>query len=77
MGKSDNFETKLNRLEDIVAELENQDLDLDTTLKKFKEGMDLGKECRKMLKSIELEVNKVLSADDAQEPETESFDGDV
>lgn len=67
------FEKKLKRLEEIVEKLENTELDIETTLKLFQEGMLLGRESRKMLDDIEIKVNKVLSADSDGNVQTEPF----
>ncbi|WP_022850240.1 exodeoxyribonuclease VII small subunit [Limisalsivibrio acetivorans] len=71
MKESGAFEKKLVRLEEIVEKLENEDLDIETTLELFQEGMKLGKESRKMLDEIELKVNKVLGTDEDGNVETE------
>lgn len=39
----DNFEDTIKQLENIVNELENDELDLDTSVKKFEKGMELSK----------------------------------
>jgi exodeoxyribonuclease VII small subunit len=71
MKETGNFEKKLKRLEEIVEKLENEDLDIETTLELFQEGMKLGRDSRKMLDEIEVKVNRVLSADDDGNIETE------
>ena len=43
------FEDKMKRLEEIAVELEKGDLDLDTSVTKFEEGMKISKECNEML----------------------------
>lgn len=69
------FEKKLKRLEEIVEKLESGELDIETTLELFQEGMQLGRESRKMLDEIEIKVNKVLNADSEGNVETEELDG--
>jgi exodeoxyribonuclease VII small subunit len=69
------FEKKLKRLEEIVEKLESGELDIETTLELFQEGMQLGRDSRKMLDEIEIKVNKVLNADNEGNVETETIDG--
>ncbi len=74
MKETGAFETKLKRLEEIVEKLENSELDIETTLALFQEGMQLGRESRRMLDEIEIKVNKVLSADSEGNIRTEPAD---
>ena len=53
------FETSIKRLEDIVSKLEAGNLDLDTSIKSFEEGVALVKECQKIISEAELKVNKL------------------
>ncbi len=55
-----NFETSLKELEKIVRELESGDVSLDDSLKKFEQGIDLYKNCRKTLEGAEKKI-KILS----------------
>lgn len=63
------FEESLEKLEQITREMENGDLSLESSLKKFDEGMRLADFCTKKLdeaqKRIDILVNKdgVLSAE--------------
>ena len=62
MAKSDKkFEDKLAELEEIVTTLENGDVTLDESIKKYTEAMKLVKECDDELKMIEDNVNKIVS----------------
>jgi exodeoxyribonuclease VII small subunit len=56
------FETSIKKLESIVEKLEEGDLDLDTSLKSFEEGVALVKECQKIISEAELKVNKLLDS---------------
>ena len=56
------FETSIKKLEAIVEKLEEGDLDLDTSLKSFEEGVALVKECQKIVSEAELKVNKLLDS---------------
>ena len=51
------FETSIKKLEAIVEKLEEGDLDLDTSLKSFEEGVAIVKECQKIISEAELKVN--------------------
>ena len=56
------FETSIRKLEAIVEKLEEGDLDLDTSLKSFEEGVAIVKECQKIISEAELKVNKLLDS---------------
>ena len=56
------FETSIKRLEDIVSKLEAGNLDLDTSIKSFEEGVALVKECQKIISEAELKVKKLLDS---------------
>ncbi len=50
------FEKDLERLEEIVAALENGELSLDDALKRFEEGIKLAKRCEKALTDAEKKI---------------------
>jgi len=56
------FESSIKKLEAIVEKLEEGDLNLDTSLKSFEEGVALVKECQKIISEAELKVNKLLDS---------------
>ncbi len=60
--KKDTFESSLKRLEKIVDEMENSQLDIDKAMKLFEEGISLVSECSSKLnetkKKIEILVEK-------------------
>jgi exodeoxyribonuclease VII small subunit len=58
--KNLNFEDSLARLEGIVDALEDNDVSLEESVKKFEEGIKLVKDCQKQLKEAELKVNKLM-----------------
>ena len=58
--KNLNFEDSLVKLEGIVDALEDNDVSLEESVKKFEEGIKLVKDCQKQLKEAELKVNKLL-----------------
>lgn len=55
-----NFETAITRLDKIVKDMENGDLSLDESLKKFEEGINLIRECQTALEDAEQKV-KILT----------------
>ena len=54
------FETSLNRLEEIVSELEQGDLPLEQSLKLFEEGVKLARICNTRLQDAERKVEILL-----------------
>lgn len=52
------FESKLERLEQIVAKMNAEQTSLEESLKLFKEGQKLAKEASKALESAKLEIIK-------------------
>ncbi len=58
--KNLNFENSLAKLEGIVDALEDNDVSLEESVKKFEEGIKLVKYCQKQLKEAELKVNKLM-----------------
>ncbi|MCR5145911.1 MAG: exodeoxyribonuclease VII small subunit [Clostridia bacterium] len=59
-----NFEDAMKKLEEIANELEKNDLDLDTSVSKFEEGMKLSKQCSKMLEEAEKRISVLIQTDD-------------
>jgi len=59
--KEENFETKMQALEQIVSDLEKGELNLDESVKKFEEGMKISKECSKMLEETEKRITVLLN----------------
>ena len=47
----ENFEDSMSKLEKIVTELENENLNLDESVAKFEEGMKISKQCSKILEN--------------------------
>ena len=60
------FEENLTRLNDIVCQLENDKLPLETALELYKEGIDLSVDCKKSLESAKLSV-KAMNGDNSDE----------
>lgn len=63
MAKSSelNFEEAMKQLEAIASELEKNDLDLDTAVKKFEEGMNLSKKCNEILQNAEKKITILIN----------------
>ena len=59
----DNFEDTIKQLENIVNELENDELDLDTSVKKIEKGMELSKKCTKILEDAEKRISILINKD--------------
>ncbi len=58
------FEENIENLEKIVAQLEKGDLNLDDSISKFEEGMNISKECSKILNDAEKKITILLKKDD-------------
>ena len=61
MEKEKKFEEKMKDLETIVNELESGELDLDSSIEKYTQAMKLVKECDEKLKTVEEQVNKIVT----------------
>ncbi len=59
-----NFEDAVKKLEKIVGELESGGLNLNDSLEKFTEGVELIKFCNKELDRAEEKIEKVIKEDD-------------
>ena len=59
----DNFEESMKKLETIVTELENGNLNLDESVKKFEEGMKIAKQCNNILEDAEKKITILLEED--------------
>ncbi len=59
-GEKLTFEVGLEKLEKLIAGLEQGDLTLEESLQKFKEGMELTRQCRKLLTDAEYRVEMIL-----------------
>jgi len=57
------FEEAMNELEKIANELEKGELDLDSSLNKFEEGIELSKKCNEILEDAEKKINILLQKD--------------
>lgn len=61
-----NFETNMQRLEQIVRALERGDVPLEESLRLFQEGTALVRDCGKLLDDAQLQVQKVLTTPDGK-----------
>ena len=64
-----NFEENIEQLEKIVQELENGNLNLDDSIKKFEEGMNISKKCNEILEEAEKKITILIKKDDKIEEE--------
>ncbi len=73
MAKEDkkiDFESSLKELESIVEKLEDEDINLEDSVKSFEKGISLVKECQKQLHNAELKIKKLL--DDGSSAEADN-----
>ena len=61
MAKEAKFEENLKELETIIKELENGEIDLDSSIDKYTKAMKLVSACEKKLNEVEEKVNKILN----------------
>ncbi len=59
----ENFEESMKKLECIVNELENGNLNLDESVEKFEEGMKIAKQCNTILEDSEKKITILLEED--------------
>lgn len=65
----ENFEESMEKLEQIVTELENGNLNLDESVNKFEEGMKISKQCNKILEEAEKKITILLEKNGKLEEE--------
>ena len=70
--KENNFEEDMKKLEEIATELENGNLDLDSSVAKFEEGMKLSKKCSETLEKAEKKITMLIQNNNG-ELEEENF----
>jgi exodeoxyribonuclease VII small subunit len=61
--KEEKFEEALERLQNLVRELESGDCPLEDSIKKFEEGMALARKCQDRLNQAEQKIEVLLQAD--------------
>lgn len=64
-----NFEENIEQLEKVVQELESGKLNLDDSIKKFEEGMNLSRKCNEILEEAEKKITVLIKKDDKIEEE--------
>ena len=69
--KNLNFEEAIKNLEQIANELEKGELDLENSVNKFEEGMELSKKCSELLENAEKRISILLK--DGENIEEENF----
>jgi exodeoxyribonuclease VII small subunit len=74
-NNSIDFESSLEKLEEIVAELESGDLPLEKSIKAFEEGIKLTRHCQNLLSKAELKIQKLVETNDGS-LDLEAFDED-
>ena len=62
--KKESFEENLINLETIIRELENGNVDLEDSINKYKEAMDLIKKCDEVLSNATKTINKVMKSEE-------------
>ena len=66
------FEDQLERLEEIVARLEDDSVGLEQALDLFEQGMTLAKSCRTRLEAVEQRVSRLLEDGSTADLEVET-----
>lgn len=56
------LETYLTELENIVASMESENLNLDDSLKMFERGIELTKKCQQMIAEAEQKITKLVDS---------------
>lgn len=67
MPKKPSFQQSMNRLEDIVTQLEKNELELEDAIQLFEEGLQLVNQCDQQLKGFEEKVNTLMKGEEAGE----------
>ena len=70
------FEKKLQKLEEIVANMEKGDLSLENSLKSFEEGVTLSRQCNEQLNEAEQKVKILIDVDKQGNAKTDDFKAD-
>jgi exodeoxyribonuclease VII small subunit len=60
------FEKAMERLEEIIADLESGNLGLDESIKVFEEGVELSKKCHKKLTEAETKVKQLIKNENGE-----------
>ncbi len=65
MSEKKSFEESLKTLESIVSSLEKDDISLEDSIRKYKKGVQLVKDCNNTIDQIEKEL-QVITEDEAE-----------
>lgn len=68
------FEASMARLEQIVRAMERGDVALEESLKLFQEGTELVRNCQKLLDDAQLQIKKIMAAEDGSPVEEDYQD---
>lgn len=74
--QDERFEDQLERLEAIVASLEDETVGLEEALGLFEDGMKLAKSCRARLEEVEDRVRQLLETEEGEEAATALLEDD-
>ena len=66
MEENKNFEEMMKDLEDIAKDLESGNLSLDDSVKKFEQGMEISKQCSKILEDAEKKISILIKNSDGE-----------
>jgi exodeoxyribonuclease VII small subunit len=61
--ENQSIEQSLSKLENILEELENGELELDQALQKFEEGIKLSRQCQKTLEEAEMKIKILMDGE--------------
>ena len=75
--QNQSFEQNMQRLEQIVRQLEKGDAPLEESLKLFQEGTALVRSCGTLLEQAELQVKKIATAADGSPVEEDFADAGI
>ena len=75
-AKTQTFEEKMQRLEEIVRAMERGDVALEESLKLFQEGTELVRSCGKQLEEAKMQVTKITAGADGA-PQEEPFADEI
>ena len=70
-NKKTDFEASIQKLESIICKLEDENINLEDSVKSFEKGVNLVKECQKQLQTAELKIKKLLDDGSASEIDNE------
>ena len=64
MEKQPKFEEQMKKLQEIVEELEKNDVDLDTSISLYEEGLELSKSLKLQLQSFEEKIAAITEGEE-------------